>query len=169
MIEFITTILQFDKKGEKTGWSYIEITAAQAHKMKPNYKVSFRVKGKIDDYNLEKTAVLPMGDGSFILPINGQIRKAIKKRKGDKVHVSLEYDKRPLTLSGDLMKCLKEDPMALSFFRSLPKSHQNYFSKWIESAKTIQTKTKRIVMTVTALSKKQGFGEMVRENKNNPF
>src|SRR5688572_24198531 len=169
MIEFSTTILQFDKKGEKTGWSYIEITAAQAHKLRPNYKVSFRIKGRIDNYDFEKVALLPMGDGSFILPINGQIRKAIKKGKGDNVKVYLEYDKRPLTPSNDLMKCLREDERALSYFESLPKSHQNYFSKWIESAKTIQTKTKRIAMSVIALANKQGFGEMIRANKNNPY
>jgi hypothetical protein len=45
-------------------------------------------------------------------------------------------------------------------------SHQVYFSKWIESAKTNATKTKRIVMALTAFSKKQGYPEMIRENKN---
>lgn len=168
MIQYTTTILQFDKKGEKTGWSYIEITAAQSNKLKPGYKVSYRVKGKIDSYTFEKVALLPMGDGSFILPINGTIRKAIKKHQGHIVKVELELDKRPPTLSPDLMKCLKEDPLAKAYFTSLPKSHQNYFSNWIESAKTIQTKTKRIVMAMEAFAKKQDFGEMIRSNKNSP-
>ena len=169
MIEFTTTILQFNKKGEKTGWSYIEISASQAHKIKPNCKVSFRVKGSLDNFIFEKVALLPMGDGSFILPINGQIRKAIKKSKGDTLSVKLEYDKRQLTPSRDFINCLREDERALSYFESLPKSHQNYFSKWIESAKTIQTKTKRIVMAVNALASNQGFGEMIRSNKSNPY
>jgi uncharacterized protein YdeI (YjbR/CyaY-like superfamily) len=64
---------------------------------------------------------------------------------------------------------LKEDLDAFSYFKTLPKSHQQYFSKWIESAKTSQTKTKRIVLAITALSKKQGFGEMIRANKSNPY
>jgi uncharacterized protein YdeI (YjbR/CyaY-like superfamily) len=59
--------------------------------------------------------------------------------------------------------------MAMEFFSSLPKSHQNYYSKWIDSAKTLQTKTKRIVVCLTAFSKKQGFGEMMREYKNPSF
>lgn len=168
MIEYSTTILQFDKKGEKTGWSYIEITAPQANKLNPGCKVSFRVRGKLDQYIFEKVALLPMGDGSFILPVNGEIRKAIRKHQGDKVKVTMELDKRAPTLSHDLMKCLKEDPEAKAFFNSLPKSHQNYFSNWIESAKTVQTKTKRIVMALTAFGRKQGFGEMIRANKNNP-
>jgi uncharacterized protein YdeI (YjbR/CyaY-like superfamily) len=109
-----------------------------------------------------------MGDGSFILPVNATIRKAIKKHQGHTVKVELELDKRPLTLSPDLMKCLKEDPLAKAYFTSLPKSHQNYFSNWIESAKTIQTKTKRIIMAMEAFAKKQDFGEMIRANKNSP-
>lgn len=162
MIKYTTTILKFDKKGEKTGWSYIEISASQAKKLKPDCKVSFRVKGKLDQYAFEKVALLPMGEGSFIMPINGSMRKSIGKKQGDKLTVSMELDDRKITISQDLMACMKEDPDALKFFRSLPGSHQQYFSKWIESAKTSQTKTKRIVTVMTACSKRQGFSEMMR-------
>ena len=41
MIEFTTTIHKFDKKGEKTGWTYIEISAAQAGKIKPAVSCGF--------------------------------------------------------------------------------------------------------------------------------
>ena len=109
-----------------------------------------------------------MGDASFILPVNGKIRKLLKKGAGDRIKVSLSYDNRAPELSKDLLKCLRDDPDAFKFFKALPKSQQNYFSNWIESAKTNTTKTKRIVMAVTGLSKKQGFGEMIRANKDNP-
>lgn len=168
MLEFSTTIFRFDKQGEKTGWSYIEVSAAQARKLKPDSKVSFRVKGQLDDCAFERVALIPMGDGSFILPVNGKMRKLLKKGPGDRVKVTLSFDPRGPELSRELLLCLKDDPDALRFFKSLPKSHQNYFSNWIESAKTTGTKTKRIVMTVTGLGKKQGFGEMIRANKNNP-
>ena len=169
MLKFSTTILRFDKKGEKTGWSYIEITSIQAHALNPGCKVSFRVKGKLDNYSFATVALIPMGDGGFILPVNGTIRKLIQKSAGDKVKVVMALDTRAPSLSNDLLECLEDDKTALAHFKTLPKSHQNYFSNWIESAKTSATKTKRIVMAVTALSKKQGFGEMIRENKNKPF
>jgi hypothetical protein len=165
MISFVTTIQKFDKKGEKTGWSYIEISPAQAQKMLPGQKVSFRVKGSIDAFKFEKTALLPMGDGNFILPMNATIRKAIGKRHGDKVKVVMEADMSKFQLSADLMTSLRDEPQALEFFKSLAGSHQKYFSKWIESAKTAQTKTRRIVMAVIALSKRQGYAEMIRSNK----
>jgi hypothetical protein len=168
MLIFKTVIAKFEKKGEKTGWSYIEISASQANKLKPGCRTSFRVKGNIDEYVLEKTAVLPVGDGSFILPVNNTIRRAIRKKAGDTVIVSLENDDRKLTLSSDFMKCLKDDKAALDFFRTLPASHQQYFSKWIESAKTASTKAKRITMAVIALGSRQGYPEMIRANKGKP-
>ena len=169
MIQFTTTILQFDKKGEKTGWSYIEISKTQAHKLNPGCKVSFRVKGKLDAYVFERVALMPMGDGTFIMPINGKIRKAIQKRPGSTLRVTMQADTRELKLSQDLIDCLAEEPEALGFFTSLPRYHQNYISNWIESAKTTQTKTRRIAIAINALSKKEGFKEMMRAYKNNPY
>lgn len=165
MITFTTRILKFQNKGEKTGWSYIEISKRQAQQLKPDSKVSFRVKGLLDQHAIQKTAILPMGEGDFILPINGTIRKAICKKEGDIINVQLEVDERALILSSEFIKCLKDEPGAYEFFKTLPKSHQNYFSKWIESAKTIQTKTKRITMAVIALGSRQGYQEMMRANK----
>lgn len=164
MLTFTTTIQKFDKKGEKTGWQYIELTEAQAKKLKDG-KVSFRVKGTIDKVVIQKTALLPMGEGHFILPMNNTLRKALGKKFGDKVTINFELDKRKLTLSPDLVACLKADPQAEQFFKSLSPSHQQYYSKWIESAKTAATKTKRIVMSLEGFSKKQGYPEMMRTNK----
>jgi uncharacterized protein YdeI (YjbR/CyaY-like superfamily) len=63
------------------------------------------------------------------------------------------------------MACLDDEPAALAFFITLPKGHQQYFSNWIESAKTIDTKTKRIMQAVAGLAMGLGYGEMVRHFK----
>jgi hypothetical protein len=165
MLHIVTSIERFDKKGEKTGWHFVEISATQARKLKDS-KVSFRVKGTIDALTIQKTALIPMGNGDFILPLNATLRKAIGKKHGDKITLNLELDERKLILSPDLISCLKEDPAALQFFKSLPPSHQQYYSKWIESAKTAATKAKRIVMSMEGFGKKQGYGEMMRAYKN---
>lgn len=166
MITFTAPILQFNEKGEKTGWSYIVITKKHAHQLKPDMKVSFRVKGTLDSHPIQQASLLPMGDGKFILPINAAMRKATGKKSGDKLIVSLQADESRFVLSPDLMKCLKDDPVAMKFFKSLPGSHQKYFSKWIESAKTTPTKTKRIVICLTAFSKHMNYGEMMRSYRN---
>lgn len=169
MIQFDTTIQKFEKKGEKSGWTYIEISAARAKKLKPESKVAFRVKGSLDQFNFEKVAILPMGEGNFIMPLNATMRKAIGKKQGDKLKVTMEVDERKMIISPDLIACLKEDPDAMKFFKSLPGSHQLYFSKWIESAKTVQTKTRRIVTCMLAFSKKQGYSEMMRSYRDQNF
>jgi bifunctional DNA-binding transcriptional regulator/antitoxin component of YhaV-PrlF toxin-antitoxin module len=169
MISFNATLLKFDKKGEKTGWTFIEISASQAKKLKPDTKVSFRVKGKLDSYPLKQVAIMPMGEGGFILPINGKMRKAIGKKHGDRVKVELTADESKIILSRDLMACLKDEPSALAAFKKLPGSHQKYFSRWIEGAKTSTTKTKRIVMTIEALAKKMDFGAMLRAERDKKY
>lgn len=166
MIQFMTSIYKFDKQGEKTGWTYIEISAQQAKKLKPDTKVSFRVKGTLDSFKIKQVALLPMGEGNFIMPLNAAMRKGIGKKLGDQLKVTLEADDSEFAFSKDFLDCLRDDPAAYDFFHSLSGSHQKYFSKWIDSAKTSVTKTKRIVMAVTALSKKQGYPEMIRANRS---
>ena len=99
-----------------------------------------------------------MGGGIFILPLNANLRKAIAKKKGAMLQVSLQEDKSDFVFNPDFIECLADDPVAKSFFESLTGSHQRYFSKWIDSAKTEPTKVKRIAMAVNALAKKWGYG-----------
>jgi hypothetical protein len=165
MIEFRTTIKQFGQQGEKTGWTYIEIPADIAGELLPGNKKIFHVKGKLDNYPIKRIALFPMGGGSFIMPLNATMRKGTGKRKGAMLKVQLEADKTPFQPDKDFMACLDDDPEAKKFFNAFPTSQQNYFSKWIGSAKTEPTKTKRIAMAVNALSRKMGFPEMMRMNK----
>ena len=166
MVTFTTTIQRDDRSKEKTGWSYIIISRTQANKLSPGSRLGFRVKGSIDSYALNQTSVLPLGDGTFMLPVNATMRKAIGKARGDKVKLVLSIDKRKRELSEDLMASLADEPSALEFFNTLPMSHRQYFSNWIESAKTVETKTQRIVNSVVALSQKKGYGEMIREGRS---
>ena len=167
MIQFTTVLKQFAEQGEKTGWTYIEIPIDVAQKLKPNNKKSFRVKGKLDDFAIKSVALMPMGGGKFIMAVNATMRKGIGKRKGAMLKVQLEVDTKKIQLSKELMECLDDEPKALSYFKTLPPSHQHYFSKWIGDAKTEQTKTKRIVQAVTALAKSLNFGLMLRSLKEN--
>jgi len=169
MVKFTVTILKFDKQGEKTGWTYIVIPADVAQKLKPGNKKAFRVKGKLDNYSFVKTALLPMGEGEFILPLNATIRKAIGKRHGAMLKVQMEEDKSDFVFNKDMIACLEDEPAAMKFFRTLPGSHQRYFSKWIDSAKTDSTKAKRIALAVNALARGLGYGPMLRESAKKGF
>jgi hypothetical protein len=162
MVTFKASLHKFEKKGEKTGWTYFEIPAHIANELNPGIKTSFRVKGKMDSFVLKLVALIPMGDGDFIIPVNGEMRRKIRKKEGDTIEVALEIDTDPLPQSADLLACLEDEPKALAYFNNLPASHQNYYNKWIESAKTIETKTKRISMTVRGMAMGLDYGQTLR-------
>jgi hypothetical protein len=166
MVQFTTTILQFASQGEKTGWTYIKVPAKAAQELKPGNKKSFRVKGRLDNYSIEGIALIPMGEGDFILALNAVIRKGIKKTKGAKLLVQLDVDANTPKPPAEFIECLADEPKALSFFKSLSKSHQNYFGNWIKAAKTETTQAKRIAQAITALERGFHFGQMLRSLKS---
>jgi hypothetical protein len=164
MVEFDTTILQFDEQGEKTGWSYIEIPADIAQQMKPGNKQSFRVKGMLDGLAVSGLALMPMGEGNFILALKADIRKALRKNAGAMLHVKLEsHDDFKIEMPDDLKECMDMDPETWDFFNSLPGSHRNYFIKWVNEAKTAETRAKRIVNMINAMLRKWRFNVMLKE------
>jgi len=167
MISYQTVILKFENKGEKTGWTYIDVPADIAERLSPGNKRSFRVRGRIDTHPVEGISLLPMGTGNFIMPLNAVIRKAIGKRHGAMVKAVLEHDPSKYSINTDLLECLRDEPDAEAFFNTLTVSHRNYFSKWIESAKTDETYARRIAQTVTAMIARQDYGQMLRSLKRN--
>jgi Domain of unknown function (DUF1905)/Bacteriocin-protection, YdeI or OmpD-Associated len=164
MVEFTTIILQFNEQGEKTGWTYIEIPADIAQQMKPGNKKSFRVKGMLDAFPVRGMALMPMGEGNFIMALKAEVRKGIHKHAGAMLQVRLEEDRDfKVEMPADLQECFDFEPEAFEFYSSLAKSHREYFIKWIDSAKTSETRAKRIVNTVNAMLRKWSYSQMVRE------
>lgn len=162
VIRFTTKLQKQNKPG---GWTYLIVPAAQVKKLKPGKK-AFRVKGSLDAFNFEKTSLLSMGNGDFFLPVNAAMRKGTGKKAGDKVAVVMELDESKPKLSRDLLQCLKEDPEASEFFKTRTPYMQYFYSNWIESAKSAQTKTRRLVAVVNSLAKKQNYMEMMEAYKN---
>lgn len=99
------------------------------------------------------------------MPLNTVMRRAIGKKQGAILTVQLTEDKSDFVFNKDFMDCLDDEPAAKEFFQSLTGSHQRYFSKWIDSARTEPTKTKRIAMAITALARKRGYPEMIRASQ----
>jgi hypothetical protein len=163
MVKFKTKILQFkERMGEKTGWSYIKVPAKVAQQLMPDHKRSFRVKGKLDDHPIAGMALIPMGEGDFILALKAAIRKAIRKQAGDPLEVQLEVDKKEIVPPKALLECLADEPEAQKAFMALPKSHQNWYGNWVKGAKTEGTRARRIAHIVDSLLKKMSFPEMMR-------
>jgi len=166
MVEFDTIMLQFAEQGEKTGWTYIEVPADLALQMKPDNKKSFRVRGILDALPVRGLALMPMGEGNFIMALKADIRKQLHKNAGAMLHCKLEEDTDyKVDIPADLQECFDFEPETWDFFNGLAKSHREYFIKWINEAKTAETRAKRVVNTVNAMLRKWRFNMMLREMK----
>lgn len=165
MVSFTAVLLQFEEHGDKTGWTYIEIPADVADLLFPGNKKAFRVKGKLDDFSIQQINLSPAGNGTFIMAINAAMRKRIGKRRGAMVSVKLAKDDTQMVLDSDLLQCLEDVPEAKAYFESLAPSHKRYFNNWITEAKTIETRTKRLSNSVSALAMQLDFGSMIRSLK----
>jgi Domain of unknown function (DUF1905)/Bacteriocin-protection, YdeI or OmpD-Associated len=169
MVKFSATIQKFGQQGEKTGWTYIAVPQDISEKLMPGNRKSFRVKGRLDEYEFTGIALIPMGGGSFIMALNAAIRRDIKKKQGAMLKVELTVDHQPIEVPEDLALCLADEPRAQEFFsKKLPMSHRNYFIKWIAGVKSDAARAKRIARAVNALAREMNFAEMLRWEKNNP-
>lgn len=167
MITFEAELERFSKMGEKTGWTFVTIPREIANQIKPDCRKSFRVKGLLDELPVAGMSFIPMGEGDFILALNSTIRKQLKKEEGAKLHLELEEDKTfKIEMPEDLELCLLEEGHFMENFLNLPKSHQNYYINWLNTAKTETTRVKRLTQIVVAMDKKQNFSEMMRSYKN---
>ncbi len=162
---FQTLLLKYADKGEKTGWTYVEIPEDIIPSLKLKDRRGFRIKGSIDNVRFEKLSTYPVKGAGFIIALNATLRKKIGKKEGAMVAVKFELDSAPPLESAELKACLKEDPEALERFNSLLPSHQNYHHRYVESAKGAATKAGRIVNILNALHKGQSYGEMIRSLK----
>lgn len=167
MITFNAPIERFGKMFEKTGWFYVPIAKPLAESLNPGCRKSFRVKGIIDGVPVSGIALMPMGEGNFIMALAAPLRKILKKGEGNVVSLSIElHSDFTIDMPEDLTVCLSDEPHLLARFNEMPQSHRSYFIRWIDSAKGIDTRVRRIAQTVSAMSKKQSYGEMIRENRN---
>ncbi len=178
MVTFTATLRKFGAKGEKTGWTYIDVPAAVTEVLNGGQKKAFRVKGRLDTFTIQQVGLVPMGASAepneagekapYILAINATMRRGLGKEAGATIQVELERDESELPLSEDLLVCLADAPDALAFFETLPRGHQQYFSNWIDSAKTVATREKRLSQAIAGLSMKLGYGDMIRHFRNQP-
>jgi hypothetical protein len=166
MIHHTAIVERFGSMGEKTGWTYVTIPAAIARLIKDDRR-SFRVKGTLAGHPIAMVALIPMGEGDFILPLNDRLRRGMgpAAREGNEVDMVLELDLTPQTIDEELLLCLADEPHAMQAFEAMPRSHQRYFSKWVQEAKTAPTRAKRIAMTVEAMLRGFDFGQMLRHER----
>ena len=141
--------LKLEKFPGKSGWTYARVPG-----VKPNKNNHFgwvRVKGFIDDYAFSSYNLAPMGNNVLFLPVKAAIRKIIKKEAGDWVKVVLYPDNDPVHIPGELLECLRDEPLAHKKFHKLTESAKKQYIDWIYEAKTEKTRVERIAELIDRL------------------
>jgi hypothetical protein len=146
----------------KGGWTYAQIPEVVKDKSAPFGWV--RVKGRIDGYEIKSYHLMPMGNGKLFLPVKSEIRKKIKKKEGDYVHIILFIDNQPVEIPEELSSCLQVESGIFEAFKRCSKGEQKRYVEWIYSAKTDKTKEIRIVQLMDILSK-NNTGKQIQKEK----
>lgn len=113
-----------------------------------------KVKAMIEGIPYRST-LMRMGSEHHILGVLKDIREQISRTFGDEVTVTLEPDAEPrvIEIPKDLMKELKKDKEAKTFFDKLSYTHQKEYVRWVEEAKKDETRQNRVVKTIEMLKK----------------
>lgn len=142
-ITFHTTILQF---GNNTG---IHVPDEVIEKLGGGKRPL--VKVTVNDYSY-RSAVATM-DGNFMISFSSEHRNASGIHGGDEVDIKLALDLEPRTVEipKDLEAALTEANALAAFNKSAPSMKKEYLRQ-VESAKSQETRERRIAKIVEKLS-----------------
>ena len=136
----------------KGGWTFAAIP--EIRKDKHAWFGWVKVRGSIDGYEISDYHLMPVGDGTLILPVKGAIRKVIGKNEGDYVHIILYSQQLPTVVPEDFMICLQDDKTAFEKFHKLSEPERKELIDWIYSAPRDETKVERIAKALDILVSK---------------
>ncbi len=148
----VDRLFLLEKFPGKGGWTYARLPEISSNKNRPFGWVT--VKGKIDDYELNKHKLMPMGDGSLFFSVKAAIRKKINKQAGDYVHLSLFSDEGPTEMPSEIKACFEQEaPEILQHYLAFTPTEQQAYLNWIYEAKTEEEKAQRILKMMTRLQR----------------
>lgn len=111
-----------------------------------------KVKAAFDGYPY-RGSLVKMGHACHLIGLTKEVRKAIGKNPGDRVHVVIEEDveERTVNIPDDFKAALTADSGAGSFFERLSYTHRKEYVRWIEEAKKQETRRNRIEKAIEML------------------
>ncbi|MEL6250809.1 MAG: YdeI/OmpD-associated family protein [Bacteroidota bacterium] len=140
----------------KGGWTYAEIPEIPQDRKAPFGWVS--VKGWIDDFELKRFKLMPMGNGQLFLSVRKEIRKKIGKEAGDTVKLVLWPDLSHLEIPQEIMDCFELEPKkTYENFMKLTEGDRKLYLDWIYDAKKEETKVERIARMMDKVFKGKRF------------
>ena len=109
------------------------------------------VEGTINDHPF-RGALRPNGSAGYTLRVNRAMREGAGAKAGDTVKLAILGPEPPPKATADLRGPLAADRDASALWKSLPAEVQRDWIRWIEGAKTPETRARRVRRTVEQLS-----------------
>jgi len=137
----------------KGGWTYIALPEIPKDK-----EAAFgivKVKGTIDNYELNGVTLMPLGNGTMIMAVKAEIRQRIGKEEGDKVRVTLYRDNSVYKIPDEFKQRLQQEFGIYEKFITYRKWEQRMCVNWIYSAKRPETINERIIKTIDRVQRRE--------------
>ena len=144
---------ELERFAGKGGWTYVSLPEIPKDK-----EAAFgivKVRGTIDDYELEGVTLMPLGTGIMIMAVRAEIRKRIGKEEGDKVHVTLYRDDSVYRIPDEFKLRLQQEFGVYEKFITYKKWEQRMCVNWIYAAKRHETINERIIKTIGRVQRRE--------------
>jgi hypothetical protein len=140
---------------------YVLVSAKRASQLKPNWRkpmpVLVRINGKPEDPS--PINMMPVGDGSFRLYLNGVIRKASGTGVGDRVRVEVRFDAKyrggPMhPMPAWFRTALAKNPPAKKHWEALIPSRKKEVLRYFAALKSREARERNLARALRVLSGK---------------
>jgi hypothetical protein len=142
---------------------FIAVSAARASALKSGWRKPLPVLLRINGKPAEPchTNMMPGGDGSYYLYLNGVVRKAAEASVGDWVEVEIEFDTKyrsgpqhPMPLW--FRRALKEHPQAHKNWDALTPSRKKEILRYLAGLRSIEARSRNMTKAIEVLSGRNG-------------
>ncbi len=138
---------------------FVRIDARRSRALRPGARGPIPVRVRVNDLPPDGalTNLMPAGDGTFYLYLNGPIRKVSRTRVGDRVRVALWYDgtyrggpQHPPPES--FLQGLAEDPRARGNWGRLSPSRQKEVLRYLARLKSDDARSRNVRRALRVLA-----------------
>ena len=140
---------------------YVAVSAKRVSQLKPGWRkpmpVLVRVKGKPEEPS--PINMMPIGDGSFRLYLNGKLRKASRTGLGDRIEVQVRFDTKYRSGPAHPMPvwfrtALRKNPAAGRNWEALIPSRKKEVLRYFAALKSAEARERNLARALQVLSGK---------------
>jgi hypothetical protein len=138
---------------------FILVSTSRASGIKPGWRrplpVLARINGKPEEGS--RTNMMPAGDGSFYLYLNGEMRRTSTTAVGHRVRVEIDFDATYTNgpqhaMPGWFRQALAENPLAWKSWGALTPSRKKEVLRYFARLKSPEARARNLARILVALS-----------------